>query len=345
VDVENYKQLMQFFTSSTTSSTGIEAEGTTIMVGGEIVIQDGEETGLLDITEMPARGSGLPSPDGSGDYSLRLTDCQNQEVATYGFSPDFSNLEDGLDYASFLFNLTVLEEPCVIKLLHGTEVLSEVVASNNKPRVSVVKPSEGSYAGEIVTSWSGDDADSSDGLTYSVYYSQDAGTTWDALALGTKGLNLTVDTADFTNCQECRIKVIAHDGFFSDEALSDTFSVTNPPEVTWVWPADGYMDAGRMTEISAVFRDNMNASTIGISTFNLKDEWGNAVSGTVAYNDIAKQAVFTPDEALSYGRTYTAKLDGSIKDTLGQSLGSDVEWTFRVELGPFPVFLPIVMGQ
>jgi hypothetical protein len=345
MDVENYKQVIQVFTSPTANTSEMGLADGIITVGGEIVIQDGDETGLLDITEMPARGSGLPSPDGSGDYSLRLTDCQNQEVATYGFSPDFSNLEDGLDYASFLFNLTALEEPCVIELLHGTEVLSEVVASNNKPQVSVVKPSEGSYTGELDASWSGGDADTSDGLTYSVYYSQDGGTTWDALALGTKGLNLTVDTADFANCQACQIKVIAHDGFFSDETLSDTFSVTNPPEVTWVWPADGYMEAGRMTEISAVFRDNMKANTIGTSTFDLKDKWGNAIAGTIAYNDIAKQAVFRPDEALHYGRTYTARLDGSITDTLGQPLGSDIEWTFRVELGPFPVFLPVVMSQ
>ena len=105
------------------------------------------------------------------------------------------------------------------------------------------------------------------------------------------------------------------------------------------------MDAGRMIEVVAVFRDAMNASSIGATNFTLRDRWGNLVSGTVTYDDYLKEAVFTPDEALFYGRTYTARLDGSIKDDLGQSLGSDYEWTFQVELGPYPVYLPIIFGR
>jgi hypothetical protein len=89
----------------------------------------------------------------------------------------------------------------------------------------------------------------------------------------------------------------------------------------------------------------MNASTIGASTFLLQDQWGEQISGTVIYNETTQEAVFTPASPLHYGRRYTARLKSSIKDAIGQSLGSDFEWTFRVELGPFPLYLPIVMGQ
>ena len=345
VDAQNYKKLIQVFTSSTAKTAEMALEEATITVGGEILNQDAELTGLIDVTEMPARGMRLPSPDGSGDYSMRLRNCQDQEISTHKFTPIFSTLGDGLKYASFLYNITALEDACVIELLHGTEVLSKVIASRNKPQVSIVRPTSGSYSGELSAGWSGSDADSSDELTYSVYYSQDGGTTWDVLAFATKGLDLMLDTADYANCQACQIKVIAHDGFYSDETFSDTFTVTNPPTVTWTWPYDGAMDAGLMTEVVAVFRDAMNASTIGSSTFMLQDQWGNQISGTVTYNETTQEVVFTPANPLHYGRSYTASLKSTIKDALGQSLGSDFEWTFRVELGPFPIFLPIVMGQ
>jgi len=112
-----------------------------------------------------------------------------------------------------------------------------------------------------------------------------------------------------------------------------------------VWPYDGALDVGRMTEVVAVFRDAMNASTIGTSTFTLKDAFGNAIPGMVTYNILTQEAVFTPEEALLYGRSYTATIEKTIKDAQGQSLDSDYEWTFRVELGPYPLFLPIVFGQ
>jgi hypothetical protein len=140
------------------------------------------------------------------------------------------------------------------------------------------------------------------------------------------------------------IKVIAHDGFHAAEAQSALFSVNNPPLITWVWPANGYREAGRLTEVVAVFRDPMGANTIGTSSFTLQDQWGNKISGTVTYDDIVHEALLIPNEALSYGRSYTARLDSSIKDALGQSIGSDVQWTFRVELGPFPVYLPLISG-
>ena len=346
IDVNNYKQVFSEFTASTHAAGADQMESSLLAVGGRIIQAEGkDETGLIDVLEMPARNTEFPAPDGSGDYSLKLFDDQGSSLAVRNFTPKFSTLADGLDYASFMFTFSAPEETRKIQLMHGTKKLSTVTASSNPPQVTLTNPKAGSYSGELEVRWSGSDPDPSTELHYSLMYSQDGGTNWDVVVIDTTESSFPLDSAAYASCQDCRIKIIANDGFHSAEALTAAFSASNPPEVTWVWPADGYMDAGRRTEVVAVFRDAMNASSIGASTFTVKDHWGNPVPGAAAYNETLHEAVFTPDESLFYGRMYTAKLDSSIKDALGQSLGNDYTWTFRVELGPYPVYLPIVFGK
>jgi len=353
IDMSNYNELMDEFTglSLMTQPLGddpafesLNATGL-MMIGGEVLKEKGSESGLIDIALLPSTGSRIIAPEGSGDYELQFLNSSNEILATHSFDPDFSTYEGETDYASFLFNLTVSPETRKVKLLHGSVGLDTHVASDNVPQITVTQPAAGAYDGEVNVKWSASDPDGSDELQFSVLYSQDGGSTWQPISLWTTGENISLDTKEFANCQNCAVKVIVNDGFHSAEATSASFSVSNPPTLTWVWPYEGALDAGRMTEVVAVFRDAMNANSIGASTFMVKDHWGNPVPGTVAYNETLQEAVFTPNEALYYGRTYTASLDGSIKDALGQSLGSDYEWTFRVELGPYPVYLPIVFGR
>lgn len=110
-----------------------------------------------------------------------------------------------------------------------------------------------------------------------------------------------------------------------------------------VWPADGSTQSSRYTEISAIFREAMNAATISPLNFTLTDSRGNPILGNVFYDPTTWQATFIPLEALNFNQAYTATLSGAIQDSLGQELGSDYTWTFRVKGGPPVLYMPLVL--
>jgi hypothetical protein len=163
--------------------------------------------------------------------------------------------------------------------------------------------------------------------------------------LETYQTSLNVDTTQFANCQMCRIQVIVDDGFHSAKALSASFSATNPPKVTRVWPSQGSPDAGSYTEVIAAFRDHMNAGTIHADNFTLTDGYGRQVAGVVSYDDDNHIATFSPNEPLQNGLQYVARLSGNIENEAGLVLGSDYTWTFQIENGPFPIYLPSINLQ
>ena len=51
-----------------------------------------------------------------------------------------------------------------------------------------------------------------------------------------------LDTEAYSSGDQCRIKVVASDGFHVAEAETVSFSVSNPPQVSFVWPVDGEED-------------------------------------------------------------------------------------------------------
>ncbi len=321
----------------------VEPLATTLTVGGEIARSGGTETGAVDIVELPARGV-FPAPSGAGEYRLRLLDGSGQTLAEHAFTPQFSILRAGLDYASFLFNVPAPAGVRSVVLLRGASQLATMSASANAPQVTIQQPVAGSYSGQIPVRWTGSDADPGTVLQYTVLLSPDNGATWQAVSLNTTSQQLTVDTAQYPNCTQCRLKVIASDGFHSAEVTSVAFSAANPPRVDLVWPPDGATDAGLLTEVSTTFRDAMNASSITGSSFTLAEAGGQAVAGTVTYDAARRTASFVPAGPLTYGQGYTARLAGSIKDTGGRSLGTDVVWRFRVERAPISYNrLPLIM--
>ena len=101
-----------------------------------------------------------------------------------------------------------------------------------------------------------------------------------------------------------------------------------PPTVQSVSPANGATNVNVNTTITAVFSKPMDASTITTATFTAKDSAGNAVSGTVSYDDATRTAKFTPSSPLDFGKTYTATIAATVKDAVGNAMGNDYSWSF-----------------
>ena len=76
-------------------------------------------------------------------------------------------------------------------------------------------------------------------LTYSVLYSNDGGTSWQALATNLSATNLTLNTDQLPGGSGL-IRVLASDGLLSGQATSGAFSVPkHAPSVQILMPSDG----------------------------------------------------------------------------------------------------------
>ena len=92
-------------------------------------------------------------------------------------------------------------------------------------------------------------------------------------------------------------------------------------------PAAGATGVSVGTTVSAVFSQAMDATSLTSSTVTLSSP-GGAVTVTVAYDSAAKTVTLTPSAPLGHSTTYTARLDGTIRDAYGMTMGSAYTWTF-----------------
>jgi WD40 repeat protein len=104
-----------------------------------------------------------------------------------------------------------------------------------------------------------------------------------------------------------------------------------PPEVTATSPADGALEVGIGTAVTATFSEAMEAATITASTFELRDAGGTLVSAAVTYDAATDTATLTPASALASSATYNATIKGGakgVKDLAGNALAADENWSF-----------------
>ncbi|MCP4112726.1 MAG: Ig-like domain-containing protein [Desulfobacteraceae bacterium] len=101
-------------------------------------------------------------------------------------------------------------------------------------------------------------------------------------------------------------------------------------EITSTSPTSGETGVFVGTSVTVTFSKEMNSSTLNSNTFfvytggtgyNL-----NTVPGTI--NCSGKTATFTPSSPFDYKKAYKAKVTTGVKDTDGNALAADYEWSF-----------------
>jgi hypothetical protein len=98
----------------------------------------------------------------------------------------------------------------------------------------------------------------------------------------------------------------------------------HPPTAS---PASATTGVAVTTTVSAVFSQAMDASSLTTSTVTLTGPAGDLVPATVSYDSASKTVTLTPNAPLAHSTTYTARLDGSIRDSFGMTMGSPYSWT------------------
>jgi hypothetical protein len=123
-----------------------------------------------------------------------------------------------------------------------------------------------------------------------------------------------------------------------------------PPTVVSVFPNAGVTCAAIDTDVSAVFSESVDPSTVtrlGVAPgFTLTDITGgplrsSAVSGARTVAGDGTTGIFDPDGVLGFSRTYTATLSRWIRDLAGNTLPSEMTWTFSFPANGVGVWQPI----
>jgi plastocyanin len=99
------------------------------------------------------------------------------------------------------------------------------------------------------------------------------------------------------------------------------------PEVVSTDPADGSVGFPVDGEVSAVFSEPMDPTTLNTQTFIVS--FGVQAAGTVRYESATQTAVWTPSTALKLDTSYAASLTTGVKDLAGNRLEEVKTWSFR----------------
>jgi large repetitive protein len=104
-----------------------------------------------------------------------------------------------------------------------------------------------------------------------------------------------------------------------------SFSTGNAPTVVFANPSPYQSNIWSNITISVAFSAVMDPMTLNTANFQVTDQDGNPVSGSISY--IGNMAMFTPDAGLTAGTQYTVTLTSGIKDSSGVSLAA-YSWSF-----------------
>jgi len=140
-----------------------------------------------------------------------------------------------------------------------------------------------------------------------------------------------------------RVKDLAGNALAANFTWSFTTTTpdTTPPTVSSVTPTSGATGVAATTAVTAVFSEAMDATTIGTTSFELRNPSNALVAATVTYSSATRTATLTPTAALAATTTYTATVKGGtvdprVKDAAGNALASNFTWSFTTAAAPPP---------
>jgi len=179
------------------------------------------------------------SPE-NGPYSIELQDAQGQVLFTRFFGQTAAELPAEGAPVQFFEILPLPSDIDRILIKHNSTVLEEVSPSPNIPQVTVLAPSPGRVADNMLEiTWAASDTDG-DSLHYSVGYSADGGNTWRTIGVDLTDTTFVVSTDDLPGTGQAKVRVLASDGINTGVGESGTFTVTKKvPKVYILSPKDG----------------------------------------------------------------------------------------------------------
>ncbi len=104
------------------------------------------------------------------------------------------------------------------------------------------------------------------------------------------------------------------------------------PNILQVSPANETLDVESSSDIQVIFSEDMLATSFNDNIFTLQSAGKNAAFD-MAFDELSREATFTPLSALGPLRTYDVNLSNTVTDLSGNPLASDTSWSFSTKEG------------
>ncbi|MEO6016348.1 MAG: ice-binding family protein [Polaromonas sp.] len=130
-------------------------------------------------------------------------------------------------------------------------------------------------------------------------------------------------------------------------------AVAGAPVIVATSPTDGNQFATTSTggtanngkQVNATFNQQMDQSTLNASSFSLAPKGGAAlVPASVTYNTPTMVVTLSTAASLTPNTTYTAVVQGNVKNLAGAALGCASLWTFKTAVTASAGVAPLVLG-
>jgi len=293
--------------------------------------------GILDPLFQMADGNPLIPPAG-GEYCLKLKSGVTP-LSTYCFDGDLEiESTEPITPTGFPFGLAVPLPLGMnrVELTRGTTTLmSARVASAHPPTVTVNFPPRAGLTLQLpeLVQWSGADADG-DPLTYSVLYSADGGTNWISVGSGIQGgAGYLVDFSRLPGSSQAIIKVMASDGFYSAEDISDyVFTVPNkPPTAVIISP----LTMAQLTDIVPVVLEGRGVDLEDGSLGDGALQWSSDRDGALGSGRLLEKMLSPGSHAITLTVTDSDGLTAT--DEISLTILSTPSW------GSNKIYLPVLL--
>ena len=236
---------------------------------------EGAQASRMHLAEMAASG---------GTIALVFLDAAGRPLARYPLanldSPAHTD-EGGADATELGFTewFTTPSGTAAIELRDGDTMLVRHSGSRSRPLVELRTPNGGTAVAPLKVEWTGSDPDG-DPLTYTLLYSADDGANWQPIFAGVSVTSLTLnELGPIGGSLRGRFKVIANDGFWSAEDISDDAVIVadRAPVAAILSPARG----GQFDEGATVILTGMgyDIEDFGLEGASLR--WRSSLEGAI----------------------------------------------------------------
>jgi len=282
----------QFYTQFQSKSFAFlqGAVGDFYLVTGTVNYTD-DSVNLAPVHFMQAIDSPTGSPPGS--YTLRWLDAAANELGSTTFEPSHWRNMRGNRADSGSFAIYIPVDPAIHSVVveKNAMAVAALTASANPPTIEVLSPNSGEMlnAELVELTWVANDADG-DPLFSTVQYSNDAGTSWQTIAIDQPDSALTIDRGSLPAGDTSLFRVRVNDGFRHAVDTSDAvFSVANnPPVVDLASPGEGrsYWD-GQLVIFRGVAFDPEDGALEGMAF-----QWSSDIDGVLGSGEYLEVPAF-----------------------------------------------------
>ncbi|MCC6457705.1 MAG: BACON domain-containing protein [Caldilineaceae bacterium] len=260
------------------------------------------------------------TPGNAGAWRLRLLGEGGSELAAYLFDAGDGTQSEGEGQAfgvivDFVAGTRSYE---IVDVASGETRYSAEVSANVPTVTNVALDNPASpVTGTVALKWEAADADG-DALTFDIFYSVDAETSYQPVVLGVSGSSAPVDTSSLAGGQG-RFRVYANDGVNQGVGDSPDYTMAvKAPEVKIIGPADGeHFNWGELVNFSGEALDPQDGLIVGPSLTWANQHGDLGIGGQISVDNLPVGAnVITLRAQNSAGETAGKQITIYVDDPL-----------------------------